>query len=486
MRVFAAEREAGLADALQGYGRLQLAAAALPGTPFTASPQLRARAAQFLGKDVAAVEDPDLFPLNSVLVSTGWNRNHAVFLPEEVAAARHTPEDKPFNYEHDEADVIGHITAVTARDKDGVEIPPGSPVEDYPAQFDLHTSAVLYAHWSDPKLKERMDGILLEIAQGKWFVSMECLYRDFDYALREQDGTQKVIARNKATAFLTKRLKAFGGDGTYNGAELGQVLKAFLFSGKGLVKTPANPDSIIYPYSAQARFYTSCEAAGYQPVTGPTVEPLMDELKKQVAELEAKVAAAATETAAEKAKVAAAEKAKADADAALEAEKAKAADVAARLAAETEKVTASAKEVESLKAKVAETETARASLEAELAKVGTELKTVTRTQAAVAAGLEADEAAKLVGSQLDLSDDKFNTGLEVVKAQGAKAVKAAKALPERETAGADTAVLPEGKAAAGTVTPPATGAGAKASKGLAKGILAHASFKTQASRQENK
>jgi hypothetical protein len=144
-------------------------------------------------------------------------------VPEEVVAARHTPEDKPFNYEHVESDIIGHITSVTARDKDGNEIPADSPVEDYPAQFDLHTGAVLYAHWADEKLMERMDGLIAGIKDGKWHVSMECLFRDFDYALLEADGTQKIVARNKATAFLTKKLKTFGGDGTYGDAKLGIV-----------------------------------------------------------------------------------------------------------------------------------------------------------------------------------------------------------------------------------------------------------------------
>jgi colicin import membrane protein len=255
----------------------------------------------------------------------------------------------------------------------------------------------------------------------------------------------------------------------------------------GLVETPANPDSVIYPYSAAARFYTSCAAAGYQPVTGPTVEPLMEDLKKQLADAVAAKADADKAVAAEKARADAALEAKAGTDAALATAKAAGEDLKVKLAAEAEKVTAAKADLDAAKAKLAETETARAAAETDLGKVSLELKKVKRTQAAVLIGLPADEATKLVDNQLDLADDKFNAGLEVVKTQVTKAAKAVNALPEKETASADTKVLPDGKATAGTVTPPATGAGASTSKGLAKGIMAHTQMqKSKASRQENK
>ena len=52
----------------------------------------------------------DLYYLTSVLVSSGWNKNDDVFDIRESWAARKTPEDKQFNYMHDETDIIGHIT----------------------------------------------------------------------------------------------------------------------------------------------------------------------------------------------------------------------------------------------------------------------------------------------------------------------------------------------------------------------------------------
>jgi hypothetical protein len=60
-----------------------------------------------------------------------------------------------------------------------------------------------------------MDRVLAEIAKGEWFVSMECLFKGFDYALKGRDGSTRVVARNEQTAFLTKHLRAYGGTGKY-------------------------------------------------------------------------------------------------------------------------------------------------------------------------------------------------------------------------------------------------------------------------------
>ena len=61
----------------------------------------------------------DLFYLSAVLVTTGWNKNDDVFAPEELWKARRTPEDKQFNFMHNEKDIIGHITGNYAVGLDG-------------------------------------------------------------------------------------------------------------------------------------------------------------------------------------------------------------------------------------------------------------------------------------------------------------------------------------------------------------------------------
>jgi hypothetical protein len=183
----------------------------------------------------------DLYYLDSVLVSTGWNKNDDVFLSEAAWDARNTPEDKQFNFMHDENDIIGHITGCHVLDNEGNKVEGNVP----PNSFDIITQAVLYNSWIDPENRERMKDIIEEIEDGKWFVSMECLFSDFDYALIDPKGNHKLLERGEASAFLTKHLRAYGGDGEYEGHKIGRALKNIAFSGKGLVSNPANPKSVI-------------------------------------------------------------------------------------------------------------------------------------------------------------------------------------------------------------------------------------------------
>ena len=199
---------------------------------------------KILNKVIAENKDQiDLYYIESVLVSTGWNKNDYVFMSQATWDARSTPEDKQFNYMHDENDIIGHITGSYVLTKDGKAV----SNEDIarPDEFDIITQAVLYNSWTNEENKERMESIISEIEEGKWYVSMECLFAGFDYALFGQDGSNKVLARNNDSAFLTKHLRAYGGSGEYQGYKLGRALRNISFSGKGLVSKPANPRSVI-------------------------------------------------------------------------------------------------------------------------------------------------------------------------------------------------------------------------------------------------
>lgn len=190
----------------------------------------------------------DLYYLESVLVSTGWNKNDDIFSAEAAWDARHTPEDKQFNYMHDENDIIGHITGCYVLDQNGQKVEPSE--EEPPVSFDIITQAVLYNSWTQDENRERMEQIIAEIQEGKWFVSMECLFSGFDYGLTSPDGKFKKIERNEASAFLTKHLRSYGGSGQYEGYKIGRVLNNIAFSGKGLVRKPANSRSIILSSSA--------------------------------------------------------------------------------------------------------------------------------------------------------------------------------------------------------------------------------------------
>ena len=198
---------------------------------------------EVIAKAIAENKDQiDLYYLESVLVSCGWNKNDDVFMPEATWAARNTPEDKQFNFMHDENDIIGHITGSYVLSKDGKAVSNDSPM---PEDFDIITQAVLYNSWTNSENKERMEQIIAEIEEGKWYVSMECLFAGFDYALSNENGARKVLARDEESSFLTKHLRAYGGSGEYEGYKVGRALKNISFSGKGLVSKPANPRSVI-------------------------------------------------------------------------------------------------------------------------------------------------------------------------------------------------------------------------------------------------
>lgn len=242
MKIYQSEIESGLSDLIQNNTVAYCAQANLHKGSIEAA-KVVINDADVLEKIVAQNKDQmDLYYLESVLVSTGWNKNDDVFSAQETWAARNTPEDKQFNFMHNEDDIIGHITGSYVVDRDGGRLGPDSIAPD---QFDIVTQAVLYTSWSGEEKRERMKKIIAEIEEGQWFVSMECLFPAFDYALQTAEGQTKIIERNEASAFLTKHLRAYGGEGIYENYRIGRLLRNLAFSGKGLVSKPANPRSII-------------------------------------------------------------------------------------------------------------------------------------------------------------------------------------------------------------------------------------------------
>lgn len=191
---------------------------------------------QSISKTIAKIADqehPDLMYGSAILVSTVWNDNDDVFLPEDTWKARNSIINQPFNDNHIEYDIIGHIIAETPVDADGNII---SEQKDY---FDISVDFVVY--------KSIFPKVTSEIAEkapnGEKFVSMEARFKNFDYALLDDQGNMKIVARNDQTAFLTKYLRAYGGNGLYNNYKIGRVLREFRFVGMGSVDEPANPAS---------------------------------------------------------------------------------------------------------------------------------------------------------------------------------------------------------------------------------------------------
>ena len=255
---------------------------------------------EVLAKILAENKDQkDLHYIESVLVSTGWNKNDDVFTSQATWDARTSPEDKQFNFMHDENDIIGHITGCYVLGKDGSLV--ADENESKPNEFDIITQAVLYNSWTDPDNKERMESIISEISEGKWFVSMECLFSGFDYALMGPDGTPKTLTRDESSAFLTKHLRTYGGTGEYDGYKVGRALTNISFSGKGLVSQPANPRSVILQSKSVAAFNVTDTNSNLN--MGDIDMTDINLLEKQVDDLRSELAASKTENEAIKAKI---------------------------------------------------------------------------------------------------------------------------------------------------------------------------------------
>jgi len=238
MKIYPQEISDGVADLVQSSASLAYCAPAILCTGGDAE---TIAFAEKVKAESANPKQLDLYYIKSILVSTGWNKNDDVFTSEATFAARNTPEDKQFNFMHNENDIIGHITGSYVVDKEGNKV----EAEEAPKDFDIVSEAVLYNSWTDPENRERMKQIIAEIEEGKWFVSMECLFAGFDYALTDDYGKASILQRNEGSAFLTKHLRAYGGTGEYEGRKIGRSLQNISFSGKGLVSKPANPRSVI-------------------------------------------------------------------------------------------------------------------------------------------------------------------------------------------------------------------------------------------------
>lgn len=340
---------------------------------------------------------PDLYPLEAVLASTGMNLNDDFFTPEDTWAARDTPTNKPFNMEHTAAEVVGHMTASVAFVYGGDDGKTVVPITEPCEAFHVAFSAFLYRFWQgDEAAQERMDKTIPEIEAGEWCVSMECRFPRFDYALipvrhGKADVSQaKIVKRGPDTAHLTRALRAYGGPGTYQGYRVARVLRDLVFSGVGLVRKPANPDSVILSHGQAT--------AGYEPVSDTPKGTSMNE-ETLKAELEAAKAA---------------KKAADDA----------AAKVAADLAAAKAELAAATATIDGLKAANAAAQVEAETAKAALAKAAEETKVALRTaKVKEAYGVDDEKAKATASTLLPLSDEAFESHLKAVADLKATALK---------------------------------------------------------------
>lgn len=239
-----------------------------------------------------SVQSSDLYSVKSVLVSSVWNKNDDIFLKEEIWAARQTPRNHPCNINHDEKNIVGHIIDCWAEGVDGSLLASEEEAMNS-SLFDLVCESVIYTFWRDDKKIDEVLNLIDKIEKNEMFVSMECAFEDFDYAI-ESDGKYNIIARTAETAFLSRKLKAFGGDGVYNSHRIGRVPRKITFTGKGFTSNPANKRSIIFDKKEENQEIVYASIASFLEngvITSIDMENKMsEELQKENSEMKAKVA----------------------------------------------------------------------------------------------------------------------------------------------------------------------------------------------------
>lgn len=416
IEIFEAEKNDGLEIAISANASIALCSEILP-IPNSAI------AASFEGQ----TDTPeDLFYTKSIFVSSVWNLNTDVFLPAEVWKSRNTPVDKPTNNSHNEMKIVGHITSVWAVDGEGKLIPEDTKDEDLPDLIHLCNSAVIYTHWRDRDLKAASENLIADIKAGEKFVSMECFFDKFDYAMQNDEGKFQIVPRNSETSFLTKHLHAYGGSGEFDGFKLGRVLRDFTFSGKGYVDRPANPASQIFDFKNKNVFsFASTDKFGVYVICGSNSmekKEMSDTENKAVAELTSKLELAIAETAKATAKVADLEKDLEAAKSAIEVVK----------ASETE-----------LLAKVDVLKLERDGLASQLSEIASEKTAQARLKALVDKGFAEDVAKAKVEQFKSFSNEQFDLVLSVaIKQPEIAQVAEVKVETEASTAGVNVPAAP--------------------------------------------
>jgi hypothetical protein len=253
MHIFNAEKTDGLAEIIESKASISYASLAQPSDTSLSSKMKEM-------KSLASLEDKDLYYVQSILVTSSWNKNDDIFNSEEVWVARNTPSHKPTNLEHNEHNIIGHITANWPMTDDGILIDDNTPISNLPEKYHIVTGSVIYTGFSDPDLRERSKTLIAEIEEGNKYVSMECYFKGFDYGLlNKSTGEYRILTRAEDTAHLTKYLRAYGGMGEHQDYKIGRVLREITFSGKGFVNKPANPESVIFTKDTVKNFASTKE-----------------------------------------------------------------------------------------------------------------------------------------------------------------------------------------------------------------------------------
>ena len=425
MKIYQAEIDAGLETQIKANASIAYTMPTMLDNDVASSNTFSTDIKDIVAK--ASAEDDDVFKVYSILVSTSWNKNDDVFSPEEVWASRETPMYKPTNLEHDEKVIVGNIIGNWPVDKNFELLEGGIENKDLPDVYHILVASVIYRQWQDPEYKARSEQLIREIQSGQKCVSMECIFKGFDYAVESPNGEYHVVARGENTAFLTQHLRAYGGGGVYQDHKVGRLLRNITFSGKGFVANPANPDSVIFnsdrdfPFSKASCIDGLCfnkKSVSNNVVENPISEPkqeseMSDYLEKEVADLKAALESSKAEV--KELTVKLSEASVKEYEAQIEELKASLENV------ETEKESfvavsnAAEEKVASLEATVAELTEKLNEAEAMMGEMKDKEKKVKRVASLVEAGFDEEDAVAQVEEFNNLTDDQFSVFAMSVK-----------------------------------------------------------------------
>ena len=367
----------------------------------------------------AGANDSDLYYTKSILVTTNWNKNTDVFDKVETWAARATPTHKPTNIEHDEKQLVGHITDCFGMTVDNEIIPDNILVDDLPNVYHLVNGAVIYKGWRDKELAARASTLIEQIEKGEKYVSMECTFSNFSYAVINPEGKCTVLARDENTAWITKHLRAYGGTGEYNGNKFGRLLRNITFSGKGYVDRPANPDSIIFSDAGIFNFTAASQENAIIESNGVYLNRVQTQDKQENNDMSSEIDILKTQLDEVKAQLIEAQKAKITAE-----EKLSKADIAksearvieleAELTSAKAEIETSKKTIDEITAKCADNEKkmkdeqkAKSDLEIKIAEMTQAQITANRITTLVEGGIDREVAEKKVTLYANLNDEQF-------------------------------------------------------------------------------
>jgi len=425
MKVYQAEKEAGLEKQIRANASIAYTMPAMLDKDVSSSNTFSTDIKDIVAK--ASSDDDDVFKVYSILVSTSWNKNDDVFSPDEVWASRETPLYKPTNLEHNEKEIVGNIIGNWPVDKNFDLLNSDINSKDLPDVYHILVASVIYRQWQDPEYKARAEQLIREIQSGEKCVSMECIFKGFDYAVESPDGEYHVIARGENTAFLTQHLRAYGGGGVYQDHKVGRLLRNITFSGKGFVANPANPDSIIFnsdrdfPFSKASCIDGLCfnkKGVSNIVVENPISEPkqeseMSDYLEKEVADL--KVALESSKAEVKELTEKLSEASVKEYETQIEELKASLENVETEKQSFVTVAEAAEEKVASLEATIAELTEKLNQAEAEMYGMKEKDKKEKRMASLVEAGMDAEDAAAQVDTFDNLSDEQFEVFAGMMK-----------------------------------------------------------------------